>query len=194
MWKSALQTKTKTKTKDKAEVAIYFRCDLKDQTFGYGAFENVKGEVNSLGIATAKFSLYTIPDVLNTPQQQTYREIINVFLAALYRGKLRSKAKKRQLEEKDFDWPVFLFTQGYSKISTLPRPEQLMKELAEFDWIRNFFEFLQQNEKFASDMLGDTYILVNTNEKQLESLREIFEWDNFEKIQLAINEIIRVAD
>lgn len=75
MRKSALQTKAE----DKAKVAIYFRCDLKNQTFGYGAFENVKGEVNSLGMATAKFSLYTIPDVLNTPQQQTYREIINVF-------------------------------------------------------------------------------------------------------------------
>lgn len=194
MWKSALQTKAEAKAKDKAKVAIYFRCDLKNQTFGYGAFENVKDEVHSLGLATAKFSLYTIPDVLNTPQQQTYREIINVFLAALDRGKLRSKAKKRQLRENDFDWPVFLFTQGYSKISNLPRPEQLMKELAEFDWIGNFFEFLQQNEKFASDMLGDTYILVDTNEKQLEFLRETFEWDDFKKIQLAINEIIRVAD
>lgn len=69
-----------------------------------------------------------------------------------------------------------------------------MKGLAEFDWIGNFFEFLQQNEKFASDMLGDTYILVDMNEKQLESLREIFDWDDFKKIQLAINEIIRVAD
>lgn len=194
MWKSALQAMDKTKTKDKAEVAIYFRCDLKNQTFGYGAFENVNGEVNSLGMATAKFSMYTIPDVLNTPQQQTYREIINVFLAALVRGKLRSKVKKRQLKENDFDWPVFLFTQGYSKISNLPRPEQLMKELAEFDWIGNFFEFLQQNEKFASDMLGDTYILVDTNEKQLESLRETFEWDDFKKIQLAISEIIRAAN